>query len=205
VTITSSGIITVAVFGVVFALVYVGVTLWRRRIPGLPSGPSTRAPIYLSRYAMALEYYGLRRREISSHVDALRGDLGAGGAADLDETLRRLGPPRTLAAEVTSGMLRPSFLRGTIWFGVGALVALAMSLLSIEAFLGGFEAVAEPGQQANWSALGFGVEATMGPDGQASSIEFGGASLIVLPLLAFVLGARLWRLLRWTGHRQRPL
>jgi hypothetical protein len=181
-------------FSVVFASVYAGVTIWRRRVPGLPTGPSVRAAIYLTRYAAALEYYGLRRAEITSQIDALRGDLGAVDATDIDATLQRLGPPRTLAAEVTDGMLRPSFLRGCIWFGIGILFALSASILATEAFLAGFEGAADQGESAGWSNLGFDVEATMGTDGTASSIGFGGVWLIVLPVLAFIFGARLWRL-----------
>lgn len=193
-TITPTFIGSLFSFAVVFAVVFAGVTLWRRRVPGLPAGPSARAALYLTRYAVALEYYGLRRAEITSHVDALRGDLGAVNAADIDATLRGLGPPRTLAGEVTSGMLRPSFLRGWIWSGIGVLVALAASFLATEAFLAGFEAVADQGETASWSSLGFDVEATMGSDGKASSIGFGGSWLIVIPMLAFAFGARLWRL-----------
>ncbi len=193
-TITSSSIGAALAFGIVFAVVFSGVTLWRRRVPGLAMGTSMRSALYLARYGVALEYYGLRRTEITSHVEALRGDLGAVDASEVDATLRRLGPPRTLAAEVTSGTLRPSLLRGGIWFGIAVLFALATSILATEAFLGGFEAVAEPGDQASWSGLGFDVEAAMGSDGHASSIGFGGFGLVVLPALAFTLGARLWRL-----------
>jgi hypothetical protein len=194
VTVSSSFIGSVLAFGVVFAVMFSGVTLWRRRVPGLASGQSMRAAIYLTRYAVALEYYGLRRTEITSHVEALRGDLGAVDASDIDATLRRLGPPRTLAAEVTSETLRPSFLRGWMWFGVAVLLVLAVSIVATESFLGGFEAVAEQGDQASWSSLGFDVEATMGSDGQASTIGFGGAGLVLFPILAFIFGARLWRL-----------
>jgi hypothetical protein len=194
VTITLSSITALLTFGVVFAAVFFCVTLWRRRVPSLPVGSSLRAAIYLTRYAVALEYYGLRRAEIKSHVEALRGDLGAVDATDIGATLQRLGPPRTLAADVTSGTLRPSFLRGAVWFGVAVLVALATSILTTEAFLGGFEAVAQPGDQASWSGVGFDVEATMGSNGHASTIAFGGYGPLVLPVFAFILGARLWRL-----------
>lgn len=193
-TVTSSSIGLLLAAVVVFATVYAGVTLWRRRVPGLAAGRSLRVALYLTRYAVALEYYGLRRAEIISHVEALRGDLGAVDADDIDATVRRLGPPRTLAAEVTSGTLRPSFLRGTIWFGVAVVFAGAVALLVTEAFLGGFETVAEPGDTATWSGIGFGVDATMGSDGRAVSFAFGGYGLIVYPAVAFVLGARLWRL-----------
>ena len=132
-TITSSSLGALLAFGVIFVVVFGGVTLWRRRIPGLALGPSMHAALYLTRYAVALEYYGLRRTEITSHVEALRGDLGAVDATDIDATFRRLGPPRTLAADVTSGTLRPSFLRGAIWFGIAVLLALAISIVVTDA------------------------------------------------------------------------
>ena len=201
-TITSSSLGALLSFVVVFGVVYAGVTLWRRRVPGLAAGPSIRAALYLERYAMALEYYGFRGSEIKSQVEALRGDLGAVDAVDMDNTLRRLGPPRTLAAEVTSGTLRPSLLRGTVWFGAAVMLVIAMVIIAAEAFLGGFEAVAQPGDQATWSGVGIFAEATMGSDGHASTIEFGGWAPVLLPVLAFVLGARLWRLRR--GPRTQP-
>lgn len=201
-TITSSSIVALFPLGVVIAVVFAGVTLWRRRVHGLALGPSLRSAIYLTRYAVALEYYGLRRREITSHVDALRGDLGAVDADEVDATIGRLGPPRTLAAEVTIDELRPSLLRGTIWFGAAVLLTFAGSILATEAFLGGFEAVAQQGDRASWSGMGFGAEATMGPDGRASSIGFG--SSILLPILAFAVGARLWRLRGRTRTASHP-
>jgi hypothetical protein len=85
-------------------------------------------------------------------------------------------------------------LRGAIWFAVALVGVLVVSMLTTEAFLGAFESVARQGQQATWSFAGFNVEATMGSDGRTSSIEFGSTWLIVLPLAAFVVGARLWRL-----------
>ena len=73
-----------------------------------------------------------------------------------------------------------------IWFGLALLLSLAVSILATEAFLGGFEAVAEQGEQASWSGLGFEAGATMGPDGKASSIEFGGSALLLLPVARYV-------------------
>ncbi len=202
-TITPTLIGSVFSFAVVFACVYGGVLLWRRRIPGLATGPSARTALYLSRFAVALEYYGLRPAEITSHVDALRGDLGAVDPAAIDATLKRLGPPRTLAAEMTNGVLRPSLLRGLVWSAIGLLIALAASILATEAFLSGFEAVADPGATASWSSIGFDVEATMGTDGRASSIGFGSYWIIVVPAIAFLFGGRLWRLRRRANDRSR--
>lgn len=198
-TITSTSLTSLLVVGVVFALVYGGINLWRRRVPGLSGYDSVRASTYVARYATGLEYYGLRRGEIVEHTDALRADLAAAAQADGGLSLDRLGPPRTLAAGVASHLLRPSWLRGVIWAGVSLLAAMALSILLTEAFLGGFEPLAQPGQTGDWSGLGFSVEATMGDDGKTSALGFGSVWLLVAPLVAFLLGARAWRVLTSPG------
>jgi len=180
---------------IVFIFVFGVVSLWRHRIPGLALARSIRGAFYLTRYSWALGYYGLRRTETKSHVEALRADLGAVDPKDIDATLRGLGPPRTLAAEVTSGTLRPTWLRGLVWVWAAWVFALAISGLVIDAFLGGFEAVAAQGDQASWSGWGLKAAATMGDNGRAEWVEGGGAALLLLPLGAFVLGTRPWRLL----------
>lgn len=186
----------------VFA-VYAGVgigLLWRHRIPGLSLTQSIRAAFYLIRYRWALGYYGLRRAEYKSHVEALRADLGAVDPNDIDTALRGLGPPRTLAAEVTtevtSGALRPTTIRGAIWFWVAVWCTLAVSVLVSDAFLAGFKAAAEQGDQASLSVWGFDIEATMRGNGRVDLVDNGAIEMrLLLPLVAFVLGARPWRLL----------
>ncbi|MFV0307535.1 MAG: hypothetical protein ACK5OX_07315 [Desertimonas sp.] len=193
-TISSDSGPILLVAAVAAAAVAGALTAWRRRIPGLALGPSLRVTGYLARYATALEYYGLRRGEIRALVDALRGDLASVAADGVDDALGRLGPPRTLAAEMASGTMRPSLLRGALWFAAAILVAVVVGIAMTEAFLGGFEPVAQPGDQAGWSGIGFGVDATMGAHGRASDIEFGGWGLMFVPVFAFAVGARLWRL-----------
>lgn len=178
----------------VFILTMLG-NVWRRRVPGLGFTESIRTALYLFRYAMALEYYGMRRAEINSYVEALRADLISAPSVEVPGMIRRLGPPRTLAAEVAKGELRPSPLRGVAWLGVVALGTLLLHMLLAEAFLGGFEPLAHPGQHGQWSFLGFSADATMGSGGHANSVAFGGLWLIVAPVIAFVIGSRSWRLL----------
>jgi hypothetical protein len=192
VTITLPGILLVGAVFLLVCAVYGGITVWRRRIPGAPLGVTIRVGVYLSRYALALEYYGLRQREIRAHIDTLRGDLGS--VDDLVGALRRFGPPRTLAAAVTDGMLRPSLLRGSIGFAVGIVASMTMGIAITEVFLAGVEAVGEPGDAASWSALGlFDVDVSLGTDGQVSTIGFGGLALLVIPILGALIGGRVWR------------
>ena len=175
------------------------IRLWRYRVPGLAFSRSIRCAFYLSRYDWALDYYGLPGRERRSQVKALRADLGSVDPNGIDAALRGLGPARTLAAEVTtevtSGTLRPSWGRGG-WWGLGAMLAyLIIGVFVTAAFLGGFEAVAAPGDQASWSGFGFDLSATMGDNGGVERVFVGGPAFFLLPLGAFVLGARPWRLL----------
>ena len=196
-TITTTGLLVGAIALVAAAALYTAAVLWMRRLPGHPLGNSVRAAAYLTHYATALEYYGLRRKEIRVEVDSVRADLASADAGDVAAMLGGFGPPRTLAANMTSDLARPSFLRGAIWFGGSLLLSLAVMTISADAFLGGFEAVAEPGDQASWSFAGFMADATMGPNGRSSTVSFGGLALLVLPLMAFVVGSRLWRLARF--------
>jgi len=201
--ITTTDLLLVVVAFVAATALYAAFLLWQRRLPGQPFGNSARATMYLTRSATALEYYGLRRKEIRVEVDTVRADLAAADPDDLDAMLGGFGPPRTLAAAMASELLRPSFLRGTIWFGGALLVSMTVTIIGADAFLGGFEAVAEPGDQASWSFAGSMADATMGSDARSSTISFGRLTLLVLPLVAFVAGLRLWRLARSRGRHAR--
>jgi hypothetical protein len=70
VTITLPGLLLVSAAFFLVCIVYGGITVWRRRIPGAPLGTTIRVGVYLSRYAMALEYYGLRKSEIRAHIES---------------------------------------------------------------------------------------------------------------------------------------
>lgn len=202
-TVSTAGFASLLSSSLVFAVCFAAIRLWRHRVPGLKGRDSVRAATYLARYSASLEYYGLRRREIMAHTNALRSDLAAAAEAGNPTSLDGLGPPRALAAEVAGHLLRPSWLRGTIWAGLAVVASLLLSLLLAEAFLGGFEPAAAPAEAGEWSGLGFTIEATMGDDGRASSIGFGGMWPIVAPVLAFVIGARAWRLLN-RNHSKHP-
>ena len=192
ITTTLLGYLLVSYF--VLAAVGVGVSLWRRGVPGIPIGRSLAVAVYLSRVSVALEYYGLRRRERKLVVDDLRSDLGTVEADDIKATIQRLGPPRTLAAELCDGVLRPSLLRGALWFGVATLVGISVAMLVTTSFVAGFEAAAEPGESARWFGLGFDIEATMGTEGRVSGVSFGSLWQVPTSAVAFLVGARLWRI-----------
>ena len=193
-TITSGNLAPFLLFMSFFAIFFLAFSLYRFRVPGAPGRAQVRAMSYLVRYSAALEFYGLYKREIRTRVDEIRADLvEAADRGAIDDTLRGLGSPRSLAASVAGDRLRPSVLRGVIWVGAAFLLGVAVHMLALEAFLGGFEPLAAPGDQGSWSIPGMAVEATMGDDGRAQALGFTMSGLLVLLPIVFVIGARAWR------------
>jgi HAAS domain-containing protein len=133
-----------------------------------------------------------RRREIRRE---LRANLGA--AADevgTDEALRRLGDVRDLAAEYLefeSGKLQ---IRAGVYAALGVVVLLELvGLAVLESFRAGFDAAGgtSPWQYSLWP---YSIEGTAGPH-ESWSISISWPGLFGLPLLAFLVWARSWRLL----------
>ena len=172
-------------------------------VPGLGLRDGMPAVVYLTRYEAALEYHGLRRREIRARVDELRANL-AESAADggVTAALDRLGPPRALAAEVADVRMAPSWMRGVIWLAGALVIGLVALAMSVSALLGAIESLAVADGTATWSTSFVTVTATAGAIGTADSfgveLPFITFALLLLP---FLVGARVWRL--WTGRRGR--
>lgn len=174
-------------------------------VPGLGFLDGLRAVVYVTRYDTALEYHGLRRRELRARVDELRANLAESAAnGGIARAIERLGPPRVLAAEVAGVRMAPSWLRGLFWLAGAAAVGLFALGMSASAFLGGVESVAPPGDSATWSTVFLTLTTTTGADGVSNSfgaeVPFGTVALLLVP---FLVGARAWRL--WTGRRERKV
>lgn len=195
------GLASLGVVLCTFAGALLGLHL-KNTVSGLGFRDSVLAVVYLTQYDAALEYHGLRRRELRARVDELRANL-AESAADggLEAALARLGPPRALAAEVAGVRMAPSWLRGVLWVAGAVALGLLTLGMSVSAFLGAMESLAAPGDTATWSGLLGTFEGTLGADGKAGSfsVELPFASFGLL-LLVFLIGARVWRL--WIGRRQ---
>lgn len=196
-SLASLGIVVSTFTGAVFGL---HVKNW---VPGLGLRDGMRAVVYLTRYDAALEYHGLRRRELRARVDELRANL-AESAADggVTAALDRLGPPRALAAEVAGVRMAPSWMRGVIWLAGALAIGLVALAMSVSAFLGAIGSLAVAGDTATWSTSFVTMTATAGTSGTADSfgveLPFVTFALLLLP---FLVGARVWRL--WTGRRER--
>lgn len=170
----------------------------KNRVPGLGVLDSLRAVVYLTQYDAALEYHGLRSRERRSRVDELRADF-AESAADggASAAIHRLGPPRVLASEVAGARMVPSWSRGTLWLAIAVGVGALVLATSTSAFLAGVDSVASGGE-ATWSTWFVTMTATTDPTGSSTfAVELQLVALVLL-LVPFLLGARVWRL--WTGN-----
>lgn len=168
----------------------------KNRVPGLGFRDSLRAVVYLTQYDAALEYHGLRRRELRARVNELRANL-AESAADggVAAAIHRLGPPRVLAAEVAGARMVPSWARGTLWLAAAMAVGVFALVMSASAF----QSAVAPGATATWSTFLLTMTATSvqsGPPIFTVELPFVTLALLLLP---FGLGARVWRL--WTGKR----
>ncbi|QBX55115.1 hypothetical protein EXE58_06360 [Nocardioides seonyuensis] len=166
----------------------------KNRVPGLGVLDGLRAVAYLTQYDAALEYHGLRSRERRARVDELRANL-AESAADggVAAAIHRLGPPRVLASEVAGARMVPSWSRGTLWLAIAVGVAALVLATSTSAFLAGVDSVASGGD-ATWSTLFVTMTASTAPSGSSTfAVELQLVALVLL-LVPFLLGARVWRL-----------
>lgn len=184
-------------FVIVFAGGLLGLHL-KNRVPGLGFRDGLRAVVYLTQYDAALEYHGLRRRELRTRVNELRANL-AESAADggVAAAIGRLGPPRVLAAEVAGARMVPSWSRGALWLAGAMAVGVFALVMSTSAFLAAVESAAAPGDTATWSTFFMTMTATSTHSGPPTfTLELPLVTLALL-LVPFGLGARVWRL--WTG------
>lgn len=194
-------VFTLGTLGLSFGVALVGATVGlhlKNRIPGLGIRDNLRASVYVTQYDAALEYQGLRRRELRARVNELRANLAEssadGGAA---AAIERLGPPRVLAAEVAGTRLVPSWSRGALWVLAAIVFGLVTLLMSANAFTTGVDSSA-PGASATWSPLLWTMTSTSKEGAPASfELEVPFTTLLLLSV-PFLVGARVWRL--WTGR-----
>ncbi len=177
----------------------------KNRVAGLDLRDNLRAMIYLTRFDAALEYHGLRRRELRARVDELRSNL-AESAADggVAAAIHRLGPPRVLAAEVAGSRMVPSWSRGTLWVAAAVAIGMFAFAMSMSAFLAAVDSAGAPGATATWSPFFLRMTGTSTSTGGGSAtftLELSPVWLLLLLLVPFALGSRVWRL--WTGDRTR--
>jgi len=168
----------------------------KHRVAGTRGADRLRAIWYVSRYDAALEYVGVPARLRVPQVKELRSNLAdAASREGLSHVIARLGRPNLLAHGVAGTMVRPRWSRGAL-VGVVALAATAAAhILALSSFAAAFESLASPGAVVSvggpaWVTF----DGTMGQAGHAAAVSMTSPWLWILPLLAFLLSARVWRL-----------
>jgi hypothetical protein len=128
------------------------------------------------------------RRELRANLSAAADEVGT------EEAIRRLGDVRDLAAEYLE--YETGRLRMRAGFAAALVVVVLLELLGLallESFRAGFEAGGGSGPW-RYSFWPYELEGTAGRR-DSWSISIGWAGLFGLPLLAFLVFARSWRLL----------
>lgn len=162
------------------------------RIPAPSLADRRRSFVYLVRFSNGLLFRGIGDRERRSRVKELRANLAEAAAADgMAEAIDRLGSPRRLAASVVEGRMRPTWVNGIVAFGLAIEVAVLLHGIVLDAWVSAAEAGGADTAVGTVSLL----------PGAHLSYERDGAFwitspwLIILPLVAFLVWSRPWRLL----------
>jgi hypothetical protein len=140
------------------------------------------------------------RRDLRTNLRVAAAEHGVGAA------IRQLGPLRQLArgyleAQYGEGARRPRWMRGALWMFVCGLLIEALVFACFSSYVAGISAV-NPGADGIyvWNQLGFlgagtfRVRFVHGQLQSFTSLVNAGPGLLYLGA-AYILGARLWRLL----------
>jgi hypothetical protein len=138
------------------------------------------------------------RRELRDNLRAAAAEAGAAQAVRGLGSLRRLAADY-LDAEYGEGGRRPRWLNGLAWAVVVEVLVLGIMFAGWSAFIDGIVA-ANPHAAGtyNWGGLGvwgLGETVTMAHGHVQSAVLTFSAAILLWYAAAFVLGARLWRLL----------
>ncbi len=187
---------------VFFAVVFPASQVMKNRVARTRGVDRLRAVWYVTRYSAALEYLGVPGRLRVRLVNELRSNLADAATHErLSLVLARLGRPDVLAQRVAGTVGWPTWSRGA-FVGAVALAATALAhLIALSSFTAGFESLASPGEVVHvggptWVTF----DATMGEAGHAAAVSMTSPWVAILPLLAFVIAARVWRL--WSARRR---
>ena len=180
----------------IFTLAFTSAQVVKHRVVGMHGADRFRAVCYVSRYAAALEYLGVPTPQRVPAVNELRSNVAdAASNEGLTSVLARFGAPGLLAQGIAGTVVRPRWSRGA-FVGVATLAATALAhLVALASFAAAFESLASPGDavRVSWAAW-VSFDATMGASGHPASVSMTSPWVWIVPLLAFLLAARVWRL-----------
>lgn len=200
---------TVIVWLVLMAAITIGVALaivffaYRAPVKGLVA--QARTGRYVFAYDDALQWLGLGYRERGRLTDELRSNIAAAAAdAPVAEVLERMGPAKDLARGVAARRRGPTWIMGAAAALAAVTFQVVATILMQLTFLSTVKKLASPGETVSVRApLGLVFEGTLGDEGwvQAASSTSSAASLI-LPVVAFLLCSRPWRMLTAKAARR---
>jgi hypothetical protein len=193
-TIATISIETVLIAALVLFAIGIAILVvryFRLRIPGFGSDGSIRSFGYLARFSNGLLFRGIGDRERRSRTLELRANLAEAAKSDgMVKAIQRLGSPRTLAASVVEGRTRPTWVNGIIAGGIAGFLALLFHGILADAWVTASELSGAETVNGSIGLLpGATFEYERGGDYALTSIW-----LLIIPVLAFLVWARPWRL-----------
>ncbi|MBN2177378.1 MAG: hypothetical protein JW722_06935 [Demequinaceae bacterium] len=188
----SIGTVLIAALG----LFAIGITVLvvrylRLGISGVGFGDRNRSFLYLLRFSNGLMFRGIGDKERRSRTLELRANLADAAASEgMAKAIQRLGSPRRLAASVMEGRIRPTWVNGIIAGGVASFLAVLFHGILADAWVTAAEV---SGAETVNGTIGLLPGATFtyerGGDYTLTSVW-----LLIIPVVAFLLWARPWRL-----------
>jgi len=193
----SFGVILAVFAGLVLAALAVAVVrVSRLSMPGQSLGSRLRAYAYLERFGAALDFLGSGDRERRARVRELKANLAdSAGASGMSAALRSLGSPRALAASLMEGRVRPTWARGLVAFALALPVTVFAHVVLLDVWVSAAEAAGAG------SAVGSSAMVPWATFSYKRGGDFGISSvwLLLLPVIAFLVWSRPWRVLAGSG------
>ncbi len=174
-------------------LAFVAIRAVRLGLPGAGLGDRLRSYLYLERFGTALDLRGFGDRGRRAAVAELRSNLKeASRASGMTVAIGALGPARRLAASVSEGRVRPTWSVGLIAGAIGVGVSFALHLFALGVWVSGVEASGADSASGTspvfpWARFSYDRE---------GDFMVGSPWLLIIPVVAFLLWSRPWRLRR---------
>jgi hypothetical protein len=190
-TFSARSVLIAALVVLAIGLTILTVRYFRLRIRGPRRGDARRSFRYLVRFSNGLLFRGIGDRERRSRTLELRANLADAAASEgMAKAIKRLGRPRILAASVVEGRLRPTWVWGTFTGVIAGFVTVFLHAILLNTWVAAAEASGAETAEGTVEMLpGARFVYEQGGDYRITSIW-----LIVIPVVAFLVWSRPWRL-----------
>jgi hypothetical protein len=190
----SSGTVLMAMIGLAsLLLAFIVIRTIRLGLPGSSLRDRVRSYLYLERFGITLGLRGFGDRGRRAAVAELRSNLEeASRSSGMVAAIAALGPARRLAASVSEGRVRPTWSVGLIAAVIGVGASLALHMFALGIWIGAAEAA---GADVANGTTDFLPWATFSYERDGDFIVES-PWLLIIPVVAFLLWSRPWRLRR---------